>query len=628
MKKKLLFHSNSSKLKTGFGRHMKTILSYLYSTGKYELVEYAAAPFSWSDKRLKSLPWKAFGALPDSANEVKDNLTEQDKMLISYGLMNLDRVIEQEKPDFYFGIEDIWGLHSVWQRPWFNKINSVLWTPVDSLPLLPLLKEAASKSKNLWVKADFAQQELNKAGFNQVITVPALIDETPFFPLNELARKQLRNSIGIEDDVFIVGFVFRNQIRKLVGTLFDGLRIFKEKNPGAKIKVLLHTSWREGWDIRKLMEDIGIDHQDVITSYICHNCKTVQIMHYHGEEINCPACQKKALYTVDSSCGVTENELNQIYNLCDQYCHPMTSGGFEMPILEAIYAGVPAAVVPYSCGLSYTENKDIFPIEFTYYRDINNSQFLKSQPLPESVADSFELFYNKTREERVEIASRVREWALDKFSSKKWLAKLEEFIDNTPVTNYDFNYSLLANEEYPFSDNPDSRVFVRDLYKGIFNTSIDDNNDEYKNILSGIEKGATHQKVYDEFITFAKQQNSSKRKLDLKRLIPASDNKKLLYVIPESLGDCFISLSVIEAIIKEYVGWDIFIASKEQYHDVFKHIPEVKGILKYEKWMDSFKNLEGCGDHEGIFDVSFHPYFLTQKFPSYGHNGKDINKLN
>ena len=40
-KKKILFHSDFALSKTGFGRNTKAILSYLYNTGKYDIVSIA-----------------------------------------------------------------------------------------------------------------------------------------------------------------------------------------------------------------------------------------------------------------------------------------------------------------------------------------------------------------------------------------------------------------------------------------------------------------------------------------------------------------------------------------------------------------------------------------------------------
>ena len=64
MKKKILFHSNSSKAFTGFGKNAKNILRYLQGTDKYEIVEFANG-MQWGDPILKLRPWEAQGSLPN-----------------------------------------------------------------------------------------------------------------------------------------------------------------------------------------------------------------------------------------------------------------------------------------------------------------------------------------------------------------------------------------------------------------------------------------------------------------------------------------------------------------------------------------------------------------------------------
>ena len=60
-------------------------------------------------------------------------------------------------------------------------------------------------------------------------------------------------------DEFIIGFVFRNQLRKSVPNLLDGFVEFKNSNPQSKAKLLLHTHWSEGWDIPRLLREKNID---------------------------------------------------------------------------------------------------------------------------------------------------------------------------------------------------------------------------------------------------------------------------------------------------------------------------------------------------------------------------------
>ena len=49
MKKKIVIHSNHSRAFTGFGKHTKNILQYLYQTDKYEIVEFANG-LAWDAK--------------------------------------------------------------------------------------------------------------------------------------------------------------------------------------------------------------------------------------------------------------------------------------------------------------------------------------------------------------------------------------------------------------------------------------------------------------------------------------------------------------------------------------------------------------------------------------------------
>ena len=48
----------------------------------------------------------------------------------------IDNAIKEFKPDVYIGIEDIWAFDGFAEKPWWNKINSMIWTTLDSLPIL------------------------------------------------------------------------------------------------------------------------------------------------------------------------------------------------------------------------------------------------------------------------------------------------------------------------------------------------------------------------------------------------------------------------------------------------------------------------------------------------------------
>ena len=108
-KKKILFHSNHSKVFTGFGKNAKNIIKYLVETDKYEIVELANG-VSFNHPDLKKLPWKAIGGLPNNQSEI-DRINKDPNLakMATYGGFIVDKAIKDEKPDVYLGAEDIWA---------------------------------------------------------------------------------------------------------------------------------------------------------------------------------------------------------------------------------------------------------------------------------------------------------------------------------------------------------------------------------------------------------------------------------------------------------------------------------------------------------------------------------------
>ena len=161
-KKKILYHSDFALSKTGFGRNTKAILSYLYKTGKYEIVSLSGG-LTVNHPELERTPWKSYGSYPTSGPALEEANANSDKSrLYSYGAFELDKVIELEKPDVYIGVQDFWGVDYAIEKPWFNRLNHVLWVTLDSLPLLPSAIAAAPKVKNYWVWSSFAEKEMHK----------------------------------------------------------------------------------------------------------------------------------------------------------------------------------------------------------------------------------------------------------------------------------------------------------------------------------------------------------------------------------------------------------------------------------------------------------------------------------
>lgn len=147
--KKILFHSNSAKAFTGFGKNSKNILRYLQKTGKYEIIEFANG-LKWGDKSLSLRPWKAQGSLPNNPKLLQElNKDPKRGRAASYGAETIDSAIKEYKPDIYLGVEDVWAFAGYWDKPWWKKINSIIWTTLDSQPILPQALECAEDRKSV-----------------------------------------------------------------------------------------------------------------------------------------------------------------------------------------------------------------------------------------------------------------------------------------------------------------------------------------------------------------------------------------------------------------------------------------------------------------------------------------------
>ena len=444
MKKKILYHSNSSKALTGFGKNAKNVLKYLHKTGKYEIIEFANNVI-WGHPETKIRPWVCQGSLPNNQELLKAiNKDAQAGRAAAYGSYTIDNAIEEFKPDLYLGVEDIWGIAGYRQRKWWNKINCMAWTTLDSLPILPEAIDAANEIKNYYVWSSFAEKEMKRLGYNHVKTLHGAVDTNTFFRFNNETRKVLRKFHGLNDE-FIIGFVFRNQLRKSVPNILEGFKIFKNDCP--KAKLLLHTNWHEGWDIQRLIKEKGLDNNDILTTYYCTSCGNYKVQPFSGKELDCPLCgSKKTFNTTNIKHGVDDQQLNEIYNLMDVYCHPFTSGGMEIPIFEAKLTNLVTLVTNYSCGEdSCTPESGGLPLDWAEYRE-PGTQFIKASTYPSSIAKQLKKVYEMKPNKIAEMGDKARQFVIDNYSVEVVGEKLCKIIDEMPDVDFSFSIEKQKDE--------------------------------------------------------------------------------------------------------------------------------------------------------------------------------------
>lgn len=616
-KKRVLIHSNFCKAFTGFGKNQKNILKYLYNTGKYEVFEAANMKMS-GDPRLDLLPWKAYGTVPKNYASLK----EEDKRKAGYGFFEIDDIIEKVKPDLYIGVEDIWAFTNFHHKPWWNKISTMVWTTLDSLPLLPQALEYAPKIKNYFVWASFAEKAFKEKGYDHVKTLRGSLDTNHFFRLKDEQRSQLREFHGIDKNDFVVGFVFRNQLRKSVPNLLDGFKTFKEKNNNAKL--LLHTHWDEGWDINRLIDEKEINRGDILTTYFCSSCNSYHVRNFTGQNQKCRECGENTLNTTNVSQGCTEEQLNQVYNLMDVYCHPFTSGGQEIPVQEAKLTELITLVTNYSCGEdSCSEESGGIPLNWHEYRE-PQTQFIKASTDANHIAEMLEKVYQMPKEERDEIGKKSRKWVFDNFSIDVIGPKLEEIIDSVPFVKEDVDLkNSRYNELYKAKENLSNEDFVIDLYKNILNDDVDHNTEGYKKWVGDLNSGKINQNsLYHHFIEIAKKENL-KKPIAFKDLLSKEDaGKRIAVIIPQSGTDILFINSLMKNLQKKHKKHNIYVFTKPEFFEYIEDNPYIYKCLPYSQSLDNPISMEGFGEHEGFFEAAYYPATTTQKTPCYIHNGK------
>lgn len=617
VKKKILVSTNHHGALTGFGKNCKNILSHLYKTDKYEIIEFANGVID-GNEQAKLAPWKVVGSIPNDKN-VLSRISQDSNLarMANYGYFYIDKVIKDIKPDVFIGIEDIWAFNGYWDRKWWNKINCMIWTTLDSLPILPEAVKMAENCQHFYVWASFAEEALHQLGKTNAKTLHGSLITENFKKLEPNNINDLKKTFNVKDD-FIIGFVFRNQLRKSVPNLLDGYKLFLERNPESRAKLLLHTNWKEGWDIVRACSERKIDLKNILTTYVCSKCHNYLIHPFLGHDKDCPFCKsEKTLNTVSISQGVSEGQLNEIYNIMDVYCHPFTSGGQEIPIQEAKLCELITLVTDYSCGTDMcSEESAGIPLSWSKYEE-PATQFIKASTNEQSICESLEKVWNMSEEERSLWGKKARQYVINNYSGDVIGEKLENIIDNMPEVNFDFNeIEEKRNKKYKPNFKASPEEFIKDLYKNIIRTEPKE--EELNEWVEKIKDGESKEKIFRHFSSVIEQTS-----IKLDDALDKNDKGRVGIYID---GDPFITLAYsyfFKSIKEMYPDWEIYCFCDPKNHSILDGIDCVKRLLPSNDALKDSLAMEGSGDEEGYFDVFYYLPSSELIASKYSHNCKD-----
>ena len=212
------------------------------------------------------------------------------------------------KPDLIITLGDVW----VMDPNILRELPIAHWLPSDCRPMSLADRMVVDASgAQLIAMSQFGQRNFRQAGYDSVY-VPHAIDTTVFRWLPD--RDKLRESCGIDDDQFVIGINGANNdaIRKALPEQMLAFAKFARNHPDAIMTLHSGVHQDGGQDLEALAENIGIlDKVRVVDQY---------------------------RYTAGQ---ISQQDLNEWYNVIDVLSAASYGEGFGLPIMEAQAAGCP-----------------------------------------------------------------------------------------------------------------------------------------------------------------------------------------------------------------------------------------------------------------------------------------------
>ena len=224
--------------KTGFARVTENVLPYL--SKKFNIV--VLAHNWWGDPTPLQKKYKMY----PSSNRFQTAPFGEDR---------IREVVQIEKPDLVFTINDMWIINEQYRRIQDfhkdKKFKFVGYAPMDSYGWIGCLADTANDWDGVISYTQFGAYEFIQGGITKPIAVvPHGVTPGQFFPID---KKEARKKLNIKDDIFVVFNGNRNQFRKRIDITIAAFAKFAKDKPDTQL--YLHMGKKDqGWDIMHLFD--------------------------------------------------------------------------------------------------------------------------------------------------------------------------------------------------------------------------------------------------------------------------------------------------------------------------------------------------------------------------------------
>lgn len=319
---KILALSDSILLPTGYANQSREILTRLAKEPEFEVktigAQYAGMPMHVNfDEGI-----------------IDANPRDSPKLLANgnqpYGADILQYYVRNEKPDLTWILLDTFMVYYLNNQE-LKPSKFIMYFPSDGDPL-PLGSENILRKATLSVAmSKYAQAQAIDAGINAAY-IPHATNPQKFYPFTtELkAENRVKWSQKLNfplNDKFIVGYVGRNQGRKMADRLMVAFAKFAKQTKNAVL--LMHT---DPYDMAAVMSLIELARRYDVADRVLFTGATLNICY-------------------------SERDLLEIYNLCDVFASSTSGEGFGIPFIESMACEVPVVTTDYTtCKEIITDN--------------------------------------------------------------------------------------------------------------------------------------------------------------------------------------------------------------------------------------------------------------------------------
>lgn len=454
-KKRILMCAESHAVNSGFGRYTKEILSRLHANPNYEIAEFST--YFYDDQPVE-VPWKVY------PNAVKDDHPDaqhyQSNPINQFGQWRFDKVVLHFKPDIVFDIRDYWMLAYQELSPLRKYFHWVIAPTIDSIPQKTEWLSTFENADVVLTHTDWAGSYLQSLGrkINFGGCASDSVDPETFKPVS-WTKAYHKSKFNIPTDAIVIGSVMRNQKRKLIAELFKSLRQLIDETGNRKIFLYLHTSYPEaqGWDIPDLLQEYNV-YNNVLFTYYCPSNKQILASLYKGPRIPYPDNSDGYALFPSVLNGVSNEQLNDIYNVFDIYVQYAICEGLGIPQLEAASCGIPLFAVNYSGMDEITTKVNGIKINCLLSKELETSAE-RATPDNNHLVQEIKKWINLSNLEKKKLGKQTRKLLIDHYSWDKTADVLIKTFDGLNPKNI-WNEPMTTNGSITVPDLLNNREFV------------------------------------------------------------------------------------------------------------------------------------------------------------------------